>query len=335
MKNSKKLVAIYITLLLIGCSESTSNKVASTESSPNPSGNSNKEALTKTAYYEETEYPSTESYDASLSDQITTLSNSNGTMNFADVAGSSNAPESSSSTTSPSKITAFDQKLIKTGNLSYRVDNLFSERQRINQIINTTLSYISNETQDNQSGKNSQYLTIRIPAEHFDKFMEQLIDGVKVFDYKNIYVEDVTDQYTDLESRISTKKAIEIKYIALLDRAKTIAEILEIERQIGFLRTDIEAAEARFKTMSNQIAYSTLDITIYELEENPVVYEEPSVWSDAGDAFAKGWDSVIQFFINLIQSWPSLLIVLVIFIFVKRKWKSWRDKLTVKSDISK
>jgi hypothetical protein len=331
MKNSKKLVAIYLTLLLIGCSDAASNKVASTESSPNPSGNSKKEALSKTAYYEETPYPAMEISSVLLDNEPTVMYS----MSAASDNVSSNAPQSSSSTTSPSKITSFDQKLIKTGNLSYRVNNLFTERQRINQIINTTLSYISNETQDNQSGKNSQYLTIRIPAEHFDKFMEQLIDGVKVFDYKNIYVEDVTDQYTDLESRISTKKAIEIKYIALLDRAKTIAEILEIERQIGFLRTDIEAAEARFKTISNQIAYSTLDITIYELEENPVVYEEPSVWSDAGDAFAKGWDSVIQFFINLIQSWPSLLIVLVIFIIVKRKWRSWRDKLTVKSENSK
>lgn len=332
----KKVISISVIALaftLTYCN-SSSNKAAEASQpmdySPAPSGN-NKQEFSKTAYYEESPYPSSELSTVSLSDQATVLYS----MNNNASAGSSNAPQSSNSTTSPSKITSFEQKLIKTGNLSYRVTHLIEERQRINQIINTTLSYISNETQDNQYGRNSQYLTIRIPAEHFDKFMDQLIDGVKVFDYKNIYVEDVTDQYTDLESRISTKKAIELKYIALLDRAKTIAEILEIERQIGYLRTDIEAAEARFKTMGNQIAYSTLDITIYELDENPVVYDEPSVWADAGAAFGKGWDSVIQFFINLIQSWPTILIFTVIFLIVKRKWRSWRDKLTIKNEHTK
>lgn len=222
------------------------------------------------------------------------------------------------------------QKLIKTGNISYETKNIKETRAKIGQLIAATASYVSNETEDHYSGKSTINLTVRIPAEKFDSFIDQLSAGVDYFEYKNIYVTDVTEQYTDTESRIATKKVVEQKYIALLDKAKTIAEILEIERQIGMLREEIESTEALLKTMTSQISYATLDISFYEVDTTHPTVHEPSMGSKFSDAIAAGWSNIINFFIHLTKNWPALIIWATVLIIVKKKWRIWVNKIKSK-----
>lgn len=333
MKNFLITSICILTLGLTFCSTKNEKKSSENENyvQEDTKSQQNNSAKTTTEYYASEEYPSSSFSNAiNTYDMVDIAENKMSVM--ANMSVASAEPATGGTSTPVKPFNNFEQKLIKTGNISYRIENIITERNRIDELIKNTFSYISDEVQDNQSGKIQQNITIRIPSENFDLFINQLTSGVKVFDYKNIYVEDVTDQYTDTEARIKTKKAIELKYIALLDRAKTIPEILELEKQIGYLRTDIESAEAHLKTMSNQIAYSTLHINIYELNEDAPVYEEPSIGSDIADSFAVGWSSVVDFFLYLIQIWPNLLIITVLAIFIRIKWRKWRQNSKAKRE---
>jgi hypothetical protein len=300
------------------CNQQNSPKETSHEYA---AGNSTSSITTKKSYeYEESYYDALVSESASYDESSNTKSASTHQSSL----GNGNL--------STENIQIESQKLIKTGNLGFKTDNIKDTRQKINQIINTTQSYISNESEDHYNGTTTQYITVRIPSENFEPFLTQLNQGVDNFDYKNIYVTDVTDQYTDIQARIATKKAIEQKYIALLDKAKTIAEILEIERQIGYLRGDIEAAEARFKTMSQQISYSTLDIKIYEIDASHPQSEEPSLLSEFGTAFKAGWQAILDFMVGMVYNWPAILIFLLVFFILKKNWRKWLT--TIRSKLS-
>jgi hypothetical protein len=309
MKNAKKLIAFYITLLLIGCSDTSSDKSFPSE----VNGQSSEPVLPET----------TMAYDAVSSSEEIEYNKS--------ITGDKNADIPAGGQQGTTDIIPLQQKLIKTGDLSFETNDIKVTRQNLNGLIKATQSYVSNESEDNYEGRTTNNLTIRIPSANFDDFINKLSVGVELFDYKNIYVTDVTDQYTDTEARIKTKKAIEQKYIALLERANSIDEILEIEKEIGYLRTEIESTEALLKSMTSQIAYSTLTVTFYEIDHTHPQAEVPTMSNKFVDALGVGWEKILNFLVGLVENWPGLIIFLIIFIIVKRNWKKWLGKSKFKT----
>lgn len=218
------------------------------------------------------------------------------------------------------------QMLIKTGNIGFECKDVYATRIKVNLLIKQFGGYISNESEDYYGNRINQYLTIRIPNKNFESFIDATCDGVDKFDNKNINVQDVTEEFVDTETRIANKKALEQKYITLLEKAHTIEDILEIEKEINYLRQDIELAEAHLKSLSAQVSYSTLDLYIYQ-NTSEVTHKK-----DPDNRFVKGlkngWDNVVDFFVGLTYAWPGLLIFGTIFYFARRAWKrSWKDKL--------
>ena len=94
----------------------------------------------------------------------------------------------------------------------------------------------------------------------------------------------------------------------LLTQAKTVQEILSIEKQIGELRTEIESIEGRLKYLQNRISYSTLTVTFYQEISTPVGFS-----SKFKEGLKNGWNGFVWFLVGLINIWPFLLVLLVIF----------------------
>lgn len=211
------------------------------------------------------------------------------------------------------------QMLIKTGNIGFETGDVYQTREKVNSLVKQYNAYVSSESEDYYGSKINQYLTIRIPNKYFESFVDALCDGIEHFDNKNIYVQDVTEEFVDTETRIANKKALEQKYITLLEKAHTIEDILEIEKEINYLREEIELAEAHLKNLSAQISYSTLDLYIYERTSEESHAEEPENRFILG--LKGGWDAVIDFFVDLTYAWPAMLIIVVLFFILRSAWK--------------
>lgn len=211
------------------------------------------------------------------------------------------------------------QMLIKTGNIGFETNDVYQTREKVNSLIKQFNAYVSSESEDYYGSKINQYLTVRIPNKYFEPFVDALCDGIEHFDNKNIYVQDVTDEFVDTETRIANKKALEQKYITLLEKAHSIEDILEIEKEINYLREEIELAEAHLKNLSSQISYSTLDLYIYERTSEVSHTEEPENRFVLG--LQGGWDAVVDFFVDLTYAWPAMLIIIVLFFVLRSAWK--------------
>ncbi|HLW40023.1 MAG TPA: DUF4349 domain-containing protein [Brumimicrobium sp.] len=201
-----------------------------------------------------------------------------------------------------------ERKLIKEGWLEFETKSLLSTRNNILEAVNTYNAYVSSDQEFKRTGKVSNTLAIRIPAMYFDDFLNSATEGVERFDVKNINVKDVTEEYLDVEARVKTKKALEERYVSLLEKASNITEILEIEKQIGELRTEIESIEGRLNFLQNQVSYSTLTITFYK----KVPYE-----TQFGEKFKNGlrngWTNLVWFFVFLTNLWPFIVIGVGVF----------------------
>lgn len=217
-------------------------------------------------------------------------------------------------------------KIIKTGNVRYQVNNLDNESQKILDLTKKHQGYIQNENSQNSSYEISKNYAIRIPHQSFDGFILDLSKGVSYFDYKNIQAQDVTEEFIDIEARLKTQKELEKRYLALLNQAKNIKEILDIEKELNSIRQEIESKEGRLKYLQNKVSWSTIDVSIYKLQPQSANVSV-SYFSKIWNAIKSGWNGLLSFFIGLLHIWPFLIILSLIIWFIKRKWAAKKQIL--------
>lgn len=196
-----------------------------------------------------------------------------------------------------------ERKLIRDGHVEFETDDIDSTRSRVIQSVKKHQGYISNDQEYKLPGRVSVNMTIRVPAENFDPLIEDATKGVKRFDSKGVNVNDVTEEFIDVEARLKTKKELEERYLELLQKASAVKDILEIETQMGALRSDIESIEGRLKYLENQVAFSTLNLNFYE-----TIPGETEFGARFQDGFRNGWDNLVWFFVFLTNIWPFIVI---------------------------
>lgn len=195
------------------------------------------------------------------------------------------------------------QKLIKEGFVEFETSDVEKTKAQIMAATSANNAYISSDKQNNVADKVSNTLIVRIPASKFDSFLNSATKDVRYFDHKQIDVKDVTAEYFDVETRLKTKKEIELRYRELLKKASTIKDILSIETELGTIRTEIESAEGQLKLLADQVQYSTLRIEFYKITSTPAVFTY-----QLSSAFSKGWENLLTMLILAVDVWPFILL---------------------------
>ncbi len=210
-----------------------------------------------------------------------------------------------------------ERKLIRNARIGFQSDDLAKTSERLIKLTKKYEGYISKDESNNNYGQLRHNLTIRIPATNFDAFLKGVGEGVNEFDYKNISTDDVTSEYLDIEARIKTKKELEIRYLEILKKANSVKDILEIEKELNYVREEIESIQGRLKYLKNQVGHSTFHIEYYK----EVPYEGDSFAEKIGNGFGNGWDNLLMFFVGIINLWPFVILIIV-GVWSFRKWKN-------------
>ncbi len=208
-----------------------------------------------------------------------------------------------------------ERKLIKEGRVQFETDNIDSTRKLIFESIEKHKGYNSSDHEYKSIGRVSNTIVIRVPSNNFDLLLNDATKGITKFDSKNIEVKDVTEEFLDIQARIKTKKELENRYLELLKKANSVTEILEVEKQIGQLRSEIESIEGRLNYLKSKISLSTLTITFYQSIPN-----ETEFGNKFKNGFKSGWNNLIWFFVFLTNIWPFILIGILL-IFGIKKWR--------------
>jgi len=175
--------------------------------------------------------------------------------------------------------------------------------------------YVSDEQMNSSSGSVEQSLTVRVPANNLDGLVNAISGYAGELDNRNINVQDVTMEYIDVESRIKTKRELELRYLELLKQAQNVEEILNIERELGTVRTDIETMEGRLNYLKNQVGLSTLRVSFYTLAG-----EGPGYGSKVLRSLHGGWELLQGLGLAIMYAWPLWLVVgLALWYFRKRQ----------------
>lgn len=227
---------------------------------------------------------------------------------------------------STAQVAPISPKIIKTADISYQVDNY---RQACIHIANTVANMggrVATERETRSAHSLNNQFVIRIDPSRFDSLVERLVEPAIYIQHKQINSEDITEQFVDLEARLTTRRAVEERYIAILKQAKTIKEILDVEEQLRQIREDIDAAEGKLRYLKARIGESTINLTIYE--ELPYQrMPEQSFFGRLAKAFAEGWHGLLEIILGLVSAW-SFLLMLALAVWLLRRW--WKKRQSAK-----
>ena len=211
--------------------------------------------------------------------------------------------------------TVSDQKLIKRVSINAETEDLDPLLDSLNQKITELGGYI--EYQDIYNGSTyssyryrSANMTIRIPADKLDGFVEQ-VQGVSNVVSINQSQENVTLTYVATESRMKALETEQERLLELREQAETMSDLLEIEARLTEVRSELESVTSQLRVLSNQVDYATVELYIDQVRVYTQV-EEQTVWQRIGAGFQKNLKNIGEgledFFVWLVTYSPQLLI---------------------------
>lgn len=109
-------------------------------------------------------------------------------------------------------------------------------------------------------------LTVRVPAGQLDSIMDA-IKGLtpnprEDVISENVSGQDVTAEYTDLESRLRNLEAAEEALVALMEKAQEPQDVLDIFGELTYYRGEIEIVKGRMKYLEESAALSAITVGI-------------------------------------------------------------------------
>lgn len=214
------------------------------------------------------------------------------------------------------------RQIIRNATLRFRVRDFVESTARIERAVAQVGGLIASSTETKREAQLQNDVIVRVPAARLDTFLVLVLRESIYTETKSITAEDVTKRYVDTEARIRSKKATEEKYLQLLKQATSVKDVLEVEQQLAQMREDIEAQEAVFRELKNDIAQSTVTLTYYEQTEASLNPEEP-FYVRIGQNLADGLGLLSSAFIGFFYVLP-LLLVLVGLGWVVVRWRRGR-----------
>ena len=157
------------------------------------------------------------------------------------------------------------RKIIRNGQLEFEVDSFDSSFMQIGKIIGEEGGYVSSTDSEKLSnGKVKGTVTVRVPPDRLDVLVLKL-RGLGDLKSQKIAAQDITKQYTDLESGLRAARTMEERLLEIIKSGKgEVKDLVEAEKQLGVYRERIEQVEGELRYYGNLVSLSTLNITLFE-----------------------------------------------------------------------
>ena len=156
-------------------------------------------------------------------------------------------------------------KLIWTASLQVEVPNFRAAADEAGRAAAALGGYVSDrQSAETGTGRERGTLTLRIPSERFDGAMGAFRKLGRVRS-ETVQTQDVTRAYSDLETRLKVKRETAARLREILTRQTgKVSEVLEVEREIARVVEEIEQAEGERRYFDNQVALSTITLSLHE-----------------------------------------------------------------------
>ena len=225
-----------------------------------------------------------------------------------------------------------NRKVIRTGRIDLVVATYDDARTKLDALLAAAGGYVdSTQVQHHQGAVSSATLVLRIPQDAFGSLLPKLRELGEISS-ESTNAEDVTDQYDEISARLASAKTLEKRLLELAaDRSSGVEALLAVERELARVRGEIESYEGRLRQWNDQIAMSSLTLSIST--KAPAIAAAPE--AGLGDRIANGFhDSIgaLQDFgawlaVSATAILPWMILLVPGFIFGRRMYRRHAKQL--------
>lgn len=216
----------------------------------------------------------------------------------------------------------WDKKIIKTASLNLEVKDYNNYYISLREKIRAFGGYVAQEEQHQSGYKIENSMIVKVPVDQFDNAITQLTAGAAKINERKTSSQDVTTEVIDTRSRLEARKQVRQRYMDLMNQAKNMEEILQVQSEINGIQEEIESASGLIQYLSHASAFSTINLTYYQVldvaAKGTAEDTAPSFGKKVQEALETGWEIVSAVCIAVISIWPLLLATLFAYVLYKK-----------------
>lgn len=239
--------------------------------------------------------------------------------------------QSENANSSRAQLSAVDpsSKIIKNGTLDIETKDFMGT---VNGIINKASQcggYLESSnimgTSINNGGtyqNRTASLKLRIPQKYFLQFIDDA-GKLENVTHSSTSSENVTYQYYDTEAHVKALTTEEDRLLELLKKTGELKDILELEKELANVRYQIEDLTGTIKKLDNLVDYSTLEVSVNEVQEVQLVKKAPiTFWDRTAAGFVDSLKFMVSMFkgilIGAAYALPFIVLAAIVFFIAKR-----------------
>ncbi len=226
------------------------------------------------------------------------------------------------------------RKVIRTGRIELVVGKYDEARAKLDAVLAAAGGYVdSTQVNHYQGSVSNATLVIRLPSATFGTVLPKLRELGEITS-ESTAAADITAQYVDIAARLTSAKALEKRLLELAaERGGGVEAVLAVERELARVRAEIEGYEGNLRQWNDQIAMSTLTLTMST--KAPAIAAGPS--PGLGERISAGFGSSVQalrdfgswFAISAIAFLPWLILVIPALLLGRRGYRRLTARIPV------
>ena len=189
--------------------------------------------------------------------------------------------------------TANRPQLIKKAEMSVVVKSIDTSTKSVTDIVKKQQGDIlgfQNQKPPDSSVRQTATVDIRVPQERLETTLDALAK-LGTVQNRGLTAEDVTTQLVDNEARLKNLRKSEEMVLKIMERSGSVGDVLKASQELSNIRESIEQIDAQLKSLRNQVAYSTISLTLeaaVSAQQDP----EPSLGLRVQETWGKATHSV-------------------------------------------
>ena len=229
-----------------------------------------------------------------------------------------------------------DRKIIQTATLTISTDNVAGKFEDVRTVATAYGGFVASSTFGNSGEKQTAAITIRVPGDAYERALNDLrrLGDVKG---EQSGANDVTEEFTDLQSRLRNLQATETQYVQFLLRAASIQEVLTVQDRLNATRGEIEQVQGRLNLVQHQTDLATitvhLDPPVVAKVDKPKTNTTSGPLEVAGDSFRASIAVLLGIATVALAvaafSWWMIPLAIVGIVIARKQFRTTNDRRTM------
>ena len=154
-----------------------------------------------------------------------------------------------------------ERMIVRNGEMSLVVEDVIDARDEIAQLAVRFDGYVVSSRISGEEEDMRGWISIRVPDGKFEQALTELRELAVRVKSESTSSRDITEEYTDLKSRLKNAEATESQYLALLEEAK-VEEIIRIYELLHQVRREIEQIKGRMQYLERTSSMSLIEVRL-------------------------------------------------------------------------